>query len=58
MDSSSRWPGALIAQEMLRHKSKQASFRTVSRITVLMNCLALVCLQTEGGQAALHGFLA
>ena len=52
------WPGALIAQEMLRHKSKKTSFRTVFWITVLMNCLALVWLQTDGGQAALHGFLA
>jgi uncharacterized membrane protein YsdA (DUF1294 family)/cold shock CspA family protein len=46
------WPGALIAQETLRHKSKKTSFRTVFWITVLMNCAALAWLHTESGKAA------
>jgi len=46
------WPGALIAQETLRHKSKKASFRTVFWITVFVNCAALAWLHTESGKAA------
>ena len=48
------WPGALIAQQTLRHKSKKASFRWAFWITVLMNCTALVWLHTEGGQEFLN----
>ena len=51
------WPGALIAQETLRHKSKKASFRFVFWVTVRMNCIALAWLHTESGKAALQGFL-
>lgn len=51
------WPGALIAQETLRHKSKKASFRGVFWVTVLMNCIALAWLHTESGKAAFQGFL-
>lgn len=35
------WPGALIAQQLLRHKSKKAAFRRVCWATVVVNCLAL-----------------
>jgi len=51
------WPGALIAQETLRHKSKKASFRTVFWVTVILNCIALAWLHTESGKAVLRGFL-
>lgn len=44
------WAGALIAQQTLRHKSKETSFRTVFWITVLINCEALAWLHTESGQ--------
>lgn len=47
------WPGALIAQKLLRHKSKKASFRRVFRVTVAINCAALVWLHTEAGRAFL-----
>ena len=47
------WPGALIAQQTLRHKSKKPSFLVVFWTTVLMNCVALVWLHTERGQIAL-----
>jgi uncharacterized membrane protein YsdA (DUF1294 family)/cold shock CspA family protein len=43
------WPGGLIAQEILRHKSKKASFRVTFWVTVPMNCAALVWLHSEGG---------
>ena len=49
------WPGALMAQEMLRHKSKKTSFRAVFWITVLVNLIALAWLQTESGQDAVRG---
>jgi uncharacterized membrane protein YsdA (DUF1294 family) len=36
------WPGALIAQAVLRHKTQKASFRAVFWLTVAANCAALV----------------
>jgi len=38
------WPGALVAQQVLRHKSKKEAFRTVFLATVIVNCGALVYL--------------
>ncbi|MGR0482482.1 MAG: DUF1294 domain-containing protein [Candidatus Electronema sp. V4] len=38
------WPGALIAQQTLRHKSKKESFRFVFWTTVLLNCGAFALL--------------
>ena len=35
------WPGALLAQHRLRHKSRKASFLAVFWATVLLNCAAL-----------------
>ena len=52
------WPGALVAQQVLRHKSKKASFRAVFWITVLINCSVLLWLHTDSGQTALQGILA
>jgi uncharacterized membrane protein YsdA (DUF1294 family)/cold shock CspA family protein len=51
------WPGALIAQQTLRHKSKKASFVTVLWATALINGGAFWWLHTEGGQAALQAIL-
>jgi uncharacterized membrane protein YsdA (DUF1294 family) len=51
------WPGAVIAQQALRHKSKKTSFRTVFWATVLLNCAALVWLHTESGRALLDSVL-
>jgi uncharacterized membrane protein YsdA (DUF1294 family)/cold shock CspA family protein len=48
------WPGALIAQQTLRHKSKKMSFRIVFWATVMMNCAAFVWLHTESGRAVLE----
>ena len=51
------WPGALVAQQTLRHKSKKASFRLVFRVTVLANCVALMWLHTTDGRASLEQLL-
>jgi uncharacterized membrane protein YsdA (DUF1294 family) len=37
------WPGALVAQRLLRHKSGKQSFQTAFRVTVAVNCAGLVC---------------
>jgi len=36
------WPGALIAQKLLHHKSKKSSFQLVFWGTVILNCGTLV----------------
>lgn len=46
------WPGALIAQNSLRHKSTKQSFRAVFWVTVALNCAALVWLFTPQGAKA------
>lgn len=35
------WPGALVAQKVLRHKSTKASFRAPFRGSIFVNCCAL-----------------
>jgi uncharacterized membrane protein YsdA (DUF1294 family) len=35
------WPGALVAQTLLRHKTSKPSFRFVFWVTILVNCMAL-----------------
>ena len=50
------WPGALLAQNRLRHKSRKASFQIVFRATVALNCAALGWLLT-GGSAAWQTWL-
>jgi uncharacterized membrane protein YsdA (DUF1294 family)/cold shock CspA family protein len=51
------WPGALIAQEKLRHKSKKQSFRTVFWLTVLINCVTFIWLFSPSGAAVLRSFV-
>lgn len=38
------WPGAALAQRLLRHKSQKAPFRRLYRLTVLANCSGLALL--------------
>ena len=48
------WPGALIAQQKLRHKSQKQPFRFIFWITLLVNCCAFVWLLTPTGAATLQ----
>ncbi len=48
------WPGALIAQQILRHKSKKESFRFVFWITVVVNCGVFVWLFSTSGSVLLN----
>ena len=51
------WPGALLAQQTLRHKSKKGPFRVTLWFTVLLNIAGLVWLHTSDGLAFLEQFL-
>lgn len=51
------WPGALLAQKILRHKSQKAQFQTVFRISVLINCLLLGYLFSNHGATMLDRLL-
>ncbi|WP_275097808.1 cold shock and DUF1294 domain-containing protein [Sedimenticola hydrogenitrophicus] len=52
------WPGAIVAQQKLRHKSKKQSFRSMFWVTVFLNCGAFVWLLTPTGAAALQALIA
>lgn len=51
------WPGALFAQDRLRHKSVKAQFRFVFWITVVLNLVALAWLLHSGKAEALNALL-
>ena len=51
------WPGALVAQQSLRHKSKKVSFRVFFGLTVLLNCAGLAWLHTLEGRTLLEQLL-
>ena len=51
------WPGGLVAQQLLRHKSKKQSFRTVFWATVILNCAAFVWLLTPTGMAIMQSWI-
>lgn len=42
------WPGAIIAQQVLRHKSKKTAFQRAFWGTVLLNVVAFVLLASPG----------
>jgi uncharacterized membrane protein YsdA (DUF1294 family) len=43
------WPGAVVAQRALRHKSRKDGFQMAFCATAGMNSLALACLFTDSG---------
>lgn len=51
------WPGALIAQQVLRHKSKKEEFRFVFWLTVVINVGVFLWLFTDSGSAMLAALL-
>lgn len=51
------WPGALVAQRLLRHKSRKQSFQVVFWATVALNCAALGWLLSPPGSAAFRSVL-
>lgn len=51
------WPGALVAQRVLRHKSKKQSFQMAFWVTVVLNCSALGWLFSSPGVRALKSVL-
>jgi uncharacterized membrane protein YsdA (DUF1294 family) len=42
------WPGALIAQVLLRHKTRKPSFLVEYWVTVVVNCIALGVIVWKG----------
>ena len=44
------WPGAIVAQQVLRHKSSKASFRSAFWGTVVLNVLVFVFLASPVGK--------
>jgi uncharacterized membrane protein YsdA (DUF1294 family) len=48
------WPGAIVAQQLLRHKTSKASFRLAFWATVVLNIAAFLLLVSPQGRALLH----
>jgi uncharacterized membrane protein YsdA (DUF1294 family) len=51
------WPGAVVAQRVLRHKSRKQSFQVAFWGTVVMNSVALGWLVTDSGSKFLDQLL-
>lgn len=51
------WPGALVAQQMFRHKSRKLEFQVVFWMTVVLNCGVLGWSATESGASAIRATL-
>lgn len=48
------WPGALLAQHALRHKSAKTSFKAVFWVTVVLNVVGLLVLASPRGRGLLQ----
>jgi uncharacterized membrane protein YsdA (DUF1294 family) len=50
------WPGALIAQRVLHHKTRKLSFQIVCWASVVLNCSVLLWLWSPSRWTPLHLF--
>lgn len=51
------WPGALVAQQNLRHKTKKESFRVTFWVTVVLNLFVFMWLFSPTGSKLLNSIL-
>jgi len=51
------WPGALIAQQLMRHKSRKDAFQFAFWATVVLNCAAFAWLFTSEGGVLLQSLV-
>lgn len=51
------WPGAVVAQRLLRHKTIKTPFQIVFWITVILNCAALAWCLSPAGASLLQELL-
>ncbi|MGE4544136.1 MAG: DUF1294 domain-containing protein [Pedobacter sp.] len=51
------WPGALVAQQNLRHKTKKESFRFIFWVTVVLNLFGFIWLLSPTGSKSLNSLL-
>ncbi|MCP5079858.1 MAG: DUF1294 domain-containing protein, partial [Psychromonas sp.] len=51
------WPGALVAQQKFRHKTRKLSFQMIFWVTVLLNCVAFIWLFTSTGTASFQSLI-
>ena len=51
------WPGALLAQQLFRHKSSKLSFQLIFWFTVMLNCGVLWLVVSPTGAAFIRQFL-
>ena len=51
------WPGAIIAQQELRHKTQKQSFRAVFWVTAIINSAGLYWVFTPNGSATIQLYL-
>ena len=52
------WPGALLAQNNLRHKTRKQPFRAIFWVTVVLNCAVFVWLFTPEGENVWRSMIA
>lgn len=52
------WPGALLAQQLLHHKSAKPEFRRIFWLTVILNVLGFVLIFTPLGTRLLASYVA
>ena len=51
------WPGAMVAQQKLRHKTKKQEFLFIFWVTVILNCAAAIWLLTPQGTSILNSWI-